>query len=59
VDIAAGIAAGVSTIGVTWGHFGEAELRAAGAEAVADRPADVLCILLGENAHTTTTGGAA
>jgi phosphoglycolate phosphatase-like HAD superfamily hydrolase len=59
VDIAAGIAAGVSTIGVTWGHFGEAELRAAGAEAVADRPADVLGILLGENAHTTTTGGAA
>jgi HAD superfamily hydrolase (TIGR01509 family) len=59
VDIAAGIAAGVSTIGVTWCHFGEADLRAAGAEAVADRPADVLCILLGENAHTTTTGGAA
>lgn len=59
VDIAAGIAAGVSTIGVTWGHFGEAELRAAGAATVADRPADVLDILLGENAHTTTTGEAA
>lgn len=59
VDVAAGIAAGVTTVGVSWGHFGETQLRAAGATAVAKRPADLLGIVLGERSHTTTTGEAA
>ncbi len=40
-DIAMGVAAGASAIGVGWGYHEPAELLAAGARAVADVPADV------------------
>ncbi len=35
-------AAGAHAIGVLWGYHDEAELRAAGADTIAVRPADVL-----------------
>jgi HAD superfamily hydrolase (TIGR01509 family) len=46
VDVAAGIAAGTAVIGVTWGHHGEAELRQAGAAAIAASPAELLELAL-------------
>jgi HAD superfamily hydrolase (TIGR01509 family) len=46
VDMAAGIAAGTRTMGVAWGHASEAELLAAGAEAVARNPGEVLVVVL-------------
>lgn len=45
VDIKLGKAAGVFTVGVTWGFRGEAELKAAGADALA-KTADELKALL-------------
>jgi HAD superfamily hydrolase (TIGR01509 family) len=56
VDVAAGIAAGTRTIGVAWGHAGEAELRAAGAERVADDPAQLTALLLGGAPATAAPG---
>ena len=46
VDIEAAIAAGVAPIGVSWGVADASSLRAAGAVAVASRPADLLDLLL-------------
>jgi pyrophosphatase PpaX len=46
VDVAAGLAAGTPVVGVTWGHYGEAELREAGAVAVVDTPGELLDIAL-------------
>jgi HAD superfamily hydrolase (TIGR01509 family) len=46
VDVAAGLAAGTPVVGVTWGHYGEAELREAGAVAVVDSPHELLDIAL-------------
>ena len=48
VDIAAGIGAGTRTVGVAWGHAGEAELRAAGAEAIARDPGELCALLLAD-----------
>jgi HAD superfamily hydrolase (TIGR01509 family) len=47
VDMAAGAAAGTRTLGVAWGHAAAADLLAAGAEAVAQDPAELLAIVLG------------
>jgi phosphoglycolate phosphatase len=41
-DMAMGVAAGATSIGVGWGYHDAAELLAAGAAAVAERPADVI-----------------
>jgi phosphoglycolate phosphatase len=41
-DMAMGVAAGATPIGVGWGYHDAAELLAAGAAAVAERPADVI-----------------
>lgn len=41
-DVLAGVACGVRTVGVTWGIGDEPELRAAGADVVVDRPAELL-----------------
>ncbi|MAM63819.1 HAD-IA family hydrolase [Maritimibacter sp. UBA3975] len=41
-DIEAGRAAGVSTIGVTWGYHAARDLEQAGADAVIDRVADLV-----------------
>jgi HAD superfamily hydrolase (TIGR01509 family) len=46
VDVAAGLAAGTPVIGVTWGHYGEAELREAGAAAVVASPGELLELAL-------------
>jgi HAD superfamily hydrolase (TIGR01509 family) len=46
VDIAAGSAAGTLAIGVSWGHGTADQLWAAGADAVADTPAQLLDMLL-------------
>ena len=46
VDVASGLGAGTPVIGVTWGHYGEAELREAGAVAVVDSPAELLDLAL-------------
>lgn len=46
VDVAAGLAAGTSVIGVTWGHCSGEELGAAGAAMLADSPADVVRLVL-------------
>ena len=48
VDVAAGISAGTRTIGVAWGHAGEAELLAAGAEAVARDPGELSALVLAD-----------
>jgi pyrophosphatase PpaX len=56
VDVAAGIAAGTRTIGVAWGHAGEAELRAAGAEWVAGDPAQLSALLLGGAPEPAASG---
>jgi HAD superfamily hydrolase (TIGR01509 family) len=47
VDVAAGTAAGTRALGVAWGHAAAADLLAAGAEAVAQDPAELLAIVLG------------
>jgi phosphoglycolate phosphatase len=44
-DIEAGRALGTRTIGVTWGFGDRGELEAAGADAVADRPGQILEII--------------
>jgi len=44
-DMAMGLAAGVRTIGVAWGYHTPAELRAAGANVVAETPAHLRDIL--------------
>jgi phosphoglycolate phosphatase len=44
VDIAAARAAGMRAIAVTWGFRGRAELVAAGPDAIADDPAELLAI---------------
>lgn len=41
-DVIAGVACGVRTVGVTWGIGDAAELWAAGADVVVDRPAELL-----------------
>lgn len=46
-DVVAGVAHGTRTVGVTWGSGDEAELRAAGADAVVDRPADLVAAVRG------------
>jgi HAD superfamily hydrolase (TIGR01509 family) len=56
VDIAAGIAAGTRTIGVEWGHAGESELLAAGADAVARDPRQVCAFVLAGAAPSDTAG---
>jgi pyrophosphatase PpaX len=46
-DIAAGRAAGMATIGVTWGIFPRQELESAGATHVAESPEDLAALCLG------------
>ena len=46
-DIRAGRAAGVVSIGVTWGFFSRAELEAEGADLIVDTPAELLGVLQG------------
>ena len=46
IDMATGRAAGMMTVGVTWGFRDRAELRAHGADTLIDRP-DQLVALLG------------
>lgn len=45
VDIATGLAAGVQTIGVTWGFRSKEILVAAGAEKIADQPEDIMKLI--------------
>ena len=40
-------AAGVAAVGVTWGYHGREELLAAGADTIAERPADILAYARG------------
>lgn len=47
VDIATGRAAGARTIGCAWGLRSVEELRAAGAEALVDEPAEIPSVVLG------------
>jgi pyrophosphatase PpaX len=47
-DIESGRAAGVTTIGVTWGFFSRAALEAVGPDAIVDTPADMVRACLGE-----------
>lgn len=47
-DIRAGRAAGVATIGVTWGFFSRADLEAEGADLIVDTPQELLRVLVGE-----------
>ncbi len=44
-DIKAGSAAGMMTVGCSWGYRGESVLRAAGADFIADRPGELINIL--------------
>ncbi len=44
-DVAAGIACGVRTVGVTWGAGDRAELEAAGADHVVASPAELVALL--------------
>jgi len=46
VDVLAGLRAGTMVIGVSWGHFGERELRAAGAAAVAGHPEELVELVM-------------
>lgn len=46
VDIQLGKAAGVFTVGVTWGFRGEAELKAAGADALANTADELKSLLI-------------
>jgi len=46
-DIRAGRAAGVVSIGVTWGFFSRAELEAEGPDLIVDTPAELLGVLQG------------
>jgi len=48
VDVATGRAAGARTIGCAWGLRGVDELRAAGADALAEAPADIPRLVLGD-----------
>ena len=43
-DMAMGLAAGATAIGAAWGYHDAHELAAAGAKAVAERPAEVSAI---------------
>lgn len=45
VDIRTGRAAGVTTVGVTWGFRGRAELQEAGADHIIDHPDELLAAL--------------
>lgn len=47
-DMKTGLAAGMFTIGVTWGFRPVEELREAGAEAIVDRPDEVLGLVKGK-----------
>lgn len=47
-DIESGRAAGVTTIGVTWGFFSRAALDAAGPDMIVDTPAELVRACLGE-----------
>jgi pyrophosphatase PpaX len=47
-DIESGRAAGVVTIGVTWGFFARAALEEAGADAIAETPDELVRACLGE-----------
>lgn len=46
VDIQLGKRAGLATVGVCWGFRGEAELRSAGADHLAQRPEELAAIIL-------------
>jgi phosphoglycolate phosphatase len=46
-DMGCGVAAGAVPVGVTWGFRDRAELQAAGARHLVDRPADVVGLLCG------------
>ena len=46
-DVAGALQHGIPTIGVSWGHGSETELRDAGAVAIADDPRDLLGLLRG------------
>lgn len=46
VDVQTGKNAGIKTIGCAWGFRGRAELEAAGADFVAEEPADILRFIL-------------
>ncbi len=46
-DMATGLAAGMTTVGVSWGFRPVAELVGAGAMAVIDNPSEVLAIMDG------------
>jgi phosphoglycolate phosphatase len=45
IDVATGLAAGMSTIGVLWGYRSKEELLLAGAEAVIERPEELLDLM--------------
>ncbi len=45
VDVATGHNAGIRAVGVTWGFRGRAELEAAGADYLADAPADIVTLV--------------
>jgi len=47
VDVATAHNAGMRVVGAAWGFRGEAELRAAGADYIAQKPEEVLAILDG------------
>lgn len=47
VDIQTGKNAGITTIGCAWGFRGRGELEAAGADHIAERPQDIISVILG------------
>jgi pyrophosphatase PpaX len=47
-DVESGRAAGVLTIGVTWGFFARAPLEESGADVIVDTPAELVRACLGD-----------
>lgn len=53
-DVLGALAHGIDCIGVAWGYAPDGELRAAGAAAVADTPAEVVSLVVGSDGEHPT-----
>lgn len=57
VDVFTGHNAGMAVCGVAWGFRGRTELAAAGADYIAETPADITRLVLGANGADENSGG--